>query len=718
MYLRLFRRLSFLLVFGSLVVFSNPVQAQENALLVVNEGSRSSKLIANHYAKLRGIPDRNVVVLKGIPNRERVSFQLFKSRILKPILEQIKARKLDRQIDYVLYSADFPTQIAISDEVARFFQAVEKSTGRKTRGGRKIYNPMASINSATYFASRILANQPSWITLDANQYMRKRNSSFLKTPFIGPEALEFAKALERTQQKKYEESNEILQKLAKSHPRQVVLHYWQARNFAKLGQAEKVMESLYLAIQLGWCYRDYTKSDLAFSSLIEDDAFSKLLAAMPNDEFKFLPTIGFRNSLYFGKNGMPNGDGSQGESYLLSTVLAVTRNQGISEAQALRQLSRSVSADGSRPTGYFGFAKTGDVRSKTRLPNFAFTVEALKRYGQQAEVFNGILPKKSERIAGLSIGTRKFSFAGNRSEILAGAICENLTSYGGVLDKGLGQTKLSEFLKFGAAGSSGTVVEPFAIQKKFPHPNIHLHYVKGCTLAEAFYQSVEGPFQLLIVGDGLCRPWAKIPQFKMTGVERGQVVNSTIELTPEIELKGIQDPLKNLTVYIDGAKVFTTQSFGKIKFDTRNLDDGYHEMAFVIELANATRTTGRYTLPIRVKNEGLECLLRTRSPQVQEKDAFNVFASSPGADRIELRQHGRKLGSIAGEKGNAIVRANVLGRGESRIYAVAFHGEKRIRSQPLALKVEGSIHQVVPKPKKPNQKKKQNQKKKPSRKAS
>ena len=41
---------------------------------------------------------------------------------------------------------------------------------------------------------------------------------------------------------------------------------------------------------------------------------------------------------------------------------------------------------------------------------------------------------------------------------------------------------------------------------------IQVHYARGCSLAEAFYQSVYAPYQLMIVGDPLCRPWANIPR--------------------------------------------------------------------------------------------------------------------------------------------------------------------------------------------------------------
>ena len=86
------------------------------------------------------------------------------------------------------------------------------------------------------------------------------------------------------------------------------------------------------------------------------------------------------------------------------------------------------------------------------------------------------------------------------------------------MSSGASQTPLSEFLRYGAAGASGTVTEPYAIAEKFPHPMLQVHYARGCTLAEAFYQSVCGPYQLLIVGDPLCRPWANIPKVTVAGL--------------------------------------------------------------------------------------------------------------------------------------------------------------------------------------------------------
>jgi len=53
------------------------------------------------------------------------------------------------------------------------------------------------------------------------------------------------------------------------------------------------------------------------------------------------------------------------------------------------------------------------------------------------------------------------------------------------------------------------VQEPYSLQSKFPVPFLHGYYADGCSLAEAFYQSVLRPYQLIVVGDPLARPFAR-----------------------------------------------------------------------------------------------------------------------------------------------------------------------------------------------------------------
>ena len=134
------------------------------------------------------------------------------------------------------------------------------------------------------------------------------------------------------------------------------------------------------------------------------------------------------------------------------------------------------------------------------------------------------MPQNST-VLGATLGSAKVPWTKSGSQFQAGAICDNLTSYGGWMEKKKSQTPITDFLKYGAAGASGAVYEPYAIHYKFPSAMIHAHYARGCTLGEAFYQSIHGPFQMLIVGDALCRPFASLPQFEVRGITPNDTVS-------------------------------------------------------------------------------------------------------------------------------------------------------------------------------------------------
>lgn len=659
-------------------------------VVVINAQSRSSKLIANHYIRLRNIPARNVVYLNDLPNAVRISYPDFREKVLIPIVTQIRERQLSKQIDYIVYSADIPTQVTVSNPLAKFMEQAAKVIGKqKAESMKRVYNPVASINSMTFFYTRILADQPTFFALDANKYMRTRAVDLLRTPFIGESQETFRSALALGEKKNYRRAIELLKPLAEQHPRQVACLYWLARFYARSGKQQEAILHLKRTIEAGWSYREFTRSDLAFENLREDPEFKKLVGRIPNDDYRFLPTLGFRSRYHWGINGMINASPRQGESYVLSTVLAVTRNQGMSEAAALAQLQRAIRADGTRPQGTFYFTDTKDVRVTTRKPEFAYAIKTLKRLGHQARQIKAIRPAQQPRIAGLTMGTSTYSMTKANNKILPGAICENLTSYGGALENGRSQTKLTELLRAGAAGSSGTVVEPFSIPNKFPHPNIHLHYVRGCTLAESFYQSVHGPFQLLIVGDALCQPWARIPKFEINGLPANGEVTGELVLTPDFSQT--RSALESLEMYLDGALVQATRSFGKIRLDTTRLADGYHELRIVAVNQGAIKSTGRRVLQLMVNNKQQQVSLTATDNTVDERGVLNLNVKSESADRIEIKHNHRTLATVKQGTGQVQIKANSIGRGPATLVAVAYHGRQAVQSRPLEVEIQGKL---------------------------
>ncbi len=170
----------------------------------------------------------------------------------------------------------------------------------------------------------------------------------------------------------------------------------------------------------------------------------------------------------------------------------------------IRYLQRSATADGTFPTGTVYFmddTRNVEIRTMTHKPGFHLAVELLRRLGVKAEIAPGVLPQNRPDVQGLMTGYADFNWPPSGSTIRPGAICDNFTSFGAVFDPNAGQTPLSVFLQYGAAGTSGTVAEPYAYQNKFPYPMVQVHYARGCSMVEAFYQAVYSPFQLLVVGD-------------------------------------------------------------------------------------------------------------------------------------------------------------------------------------------------------------------------
>ena len=89
----------------------------ENVMLVVNRRSGSSLAIANHYQQLRQSPDSNVVYLDWYGDINATTIDAFRDKILTPILTTIDKRKLSNQIDYIIYSSDFPYAVNFDKEV-------------------------------------------------------------------------------------------------------------------------------------------------------------------------------------------------------------------------------------------------------------------------------------------------------------------------------------------------------------------------------------------------------------------------------------------------------------------------------------------------------------------------------------------------------------------------------------------------------------------------
>jgi hypothetical protein len=320
-------------------------------------------------------------------------------------------------------------------------------------------------------------------------------------------------------------------------------------------------------------------------------------------------------------------------------------------------LQRGAASDGTKPDGTVYICQNDDVRSKARAPFFPFLQKGMEKLGRRVRTLEkgadgqtGIVPVGKDDVIGAVVGAAGFNWASGKSVMLPGAIAEHLTSFGAHFGTP-GQTKLSEFIRNGAAGSSGTVVEPLSHHQKFPNPILHIFYAEGCSLAEAFYQSIWGPFQLLVVGDGLARPFATFTEVKVDAPQHPWT--GTVTLTPK-------NGGGNFELWVDGRRV---GAGGTFDLDTTALDDGYHDVRVVSVSGDDIETRSSTSLQAVVTNHGTPPAIESSDSRVEYGEM--IVLKARGAKAMKALHHGRVVASA--EKSPLLVPSAAIGPGPVRI---------------------------------------------------
>ena len=539
----------------------------ENVFLLVNANSIDSMTVANHYIDLRQIPPQNVFYVDWKRPVSQTLGSLFRRDILMPALKEIDSRKLGGQVDYLVYSCDFPWRILFKGE----FPDVEFP---------RHLAPAASLNGATYLWPFVQQKKKEVISLKNNFYYAPRRNNLTVTR-----------------------------------------------------------------------------------------AFRASYAWNPD---------GRRTTR---EKGIP---------YLLSTMLGVTDGRGNTVEEIIRYLRSAASADGTNPPGIIYYVKNNGVRSKTRHDDFDEAVADLKLAGVHAIIENGQFLKNKGQVMGVTSGAPTLNIPTSGTSVMPGALGDNLTSAGGNLVKrklkGAAQTPVSEFLRFGFAGASGTVVEPLSIAQKFPSAFLHLHYARGASLAEAFYQSVSGPYQLLIVGDPLCQPWAKAPQIEVEELESEEKISGKIKISPRDKSESLIRS-RFFELYLDGKRQKRMLPGESYELDTAKLADGYHRITVVAVDNTPIETQGRWSKDIVVKN-GVDAVQLSVDPKTLRAGiktlSVNVASSTP--TKVMVYHNGRIMSEIERGTGIALIPIDKLGKGPVTLVAET-DTDPGVRSRPLRVVV-------------------------------
>jgi tetratricopeptide (TPR) repeat protein len=644
----------------------------ETTLVVVNAASPTSLTIANAYVRMRDIPDNHVVWLDEVPAADSIDIKEFRDLIWKPIRDYITAQHLQDQIDTIAYSGDFPYRVDFKSDLK----------GKKVPDNRYLGH-YASLTGLTFFARRVEREDLGY--LGVNRYFRRDLAArdLPPRPLSDGQLRVIGNATKGLNKQDYEESVASLQALVKDYPWSAAAWFQLARGLAALGRSDDAMTALSKAVDRGWPDSLQASKDPLLSTLHTQPGFSDLLEQMRFKIGPYQAAHGFRNQYIWTGGAVPvvhsNAEDSL-DRYYLTTDLAYTGLRGNSLPEVLDYLRTSVASDGRFPDGTVYLMDNSDVRAQTREGAFYATIRALNQRGHRAEILtkgrdgqDGVVPQNKQDVMGVVAGTRRFAWGRSHSRMLPGTIAESLTSYGGDFDNSA-QTKLTEFLRYGAAGSSGAVAEPYSIQAKFPVPALHIHYADGSSLAEAFYESVEAPYQLIVVGEPLARPFAHFAAVGLESPDARRVWHDTVLLKPRIKPADGR-PIHHLELWVDGRFKEVVAPWDAFLWDTRTVEDGCHDLRLVAveDSPIETRSYGRMTVVVNNGHHQID--VKSAEKSVALGDEIILSGSAADARRIQIFQGTRLLGAAQVEDGHwsTTVDSRSLGMGKLVLYARAFY---------------------------------------------
>lgn len=360
-----------------------------------------------------------------------------------------------------------------------------------------------------------------------------------------------------------------------------------------------------------------------------------------------------------------------GTNYPLAVMqLGQCSPRGMTEEEVLANLRIAARCDGSQPNGAINFVVSDDVRSRCRAWQLPAAQRELAQMGVRTVVTTG-RPDRASFLMGLQMGAQRIDDALD-VKLQPGSMAEHLTSFGAAFNTE-DQSKITLWLKAGAAGSSGTVTEPYALWPKFPHARFYAHYASGCTLLEAFAQSIANPLQVMLLGDPLARPYASTPPLTLvcTTDDDEALRGDAAFLLLTGEGGPINAPGIRLIYLLDGRPLSLPPTATSITINTANLDDGWHELRAVAYAGGAIKAQGFATKRFGVAN-------RRAAPVLTVKAGASLACSvstTDSATRVSWLVQGREV--AGGTATNITVDRSMAGWGPVFVQAVVTHADER-----------------------------------------
>jgi hypothetical protein len=332
------------------------------------------------------------------------------------------------------------------------------------------------------------------------------------------------------------------------------------------------------------------------------------------------------------------------------------------------------------------FVMDDDVRSTCREWQFYPTVNELQQRSIAATVTTNF-PAGARNVMGMLMGAEKVDPSAVGS-FAPGAMAEHLTSWSAEFQKP--QTKMTEWLKAGATGSAGAVVEPYSNANKFPSARFFSHYAAGCTMLESFYQSIACPLQNLLLGDPMAKPYAVPLSVNILGAD--SIENDFTYLA--LAKCRVQNVQFLYSFLLDGQEVSPVSEDNSIHIRLLKLSDGYHELRAVARIKHMVEFSASFDKPIMVNKMGRSVAILPEVVKIgQHENGIKVTVGG--------QQMPEKLRLVCGElvldeqvydpEAELVLDELMIGEGPNQVRAVAIYADgMEVSSPPISFGIKFS----------------------------
>ncbi len=356
--------------------------------------------------------------------------------------------------------------------------------------------------------------------------------------------------------------------------------------------------------------------------------------------------------------------------------------RGLDRDSTLALLRRSTAAGPAWASGTVYLVTGTDIRARSRQWQFEAAAREMSALGLRAVVISNF-PAGARDVSGIMVGLASPE-PRRVGAFLPGAVADHLTSLAAVFH-GAAQTKRIAWLDAGACAAAGTVTEPYAIWMKFPSARLFAHLARGCTVLEAYYQSVASPLQLFMVGDPLVAPRASPPRVKVKRLPEGAPNVLEFEASAEPPANG------DAVLFLLDGRTVALQTSPRLRLDASSLAPGHHRLRAVVLRGEEVRVQGFAEIGFDVgpADRRIRIVAPAEGAQVDERRGTTVHVQVGGAPRaIALFAGGRKVAEAPGDARELRVPAWPGGPGPVDLQAVAAYEDGVLaRSPPVAVRV-------------------------------